>query len=429
MSHIGFMQVGYKPDPNKEILTTFYVEPAAKVPFNEAAEAVAGESSIGSWTDLNTLSKGTAQKLQARVYFVNAKKKIVKIAYPLALFEPGSIPQFLSSIGGNIFSMKLINNLRLMDVEFPPKYIKSFQGPAFGISGIRKILKNKNKLILGSIIKPKVGLNPDQQASLSYEVWMNGIDLIKDDENLTSLSFNNFEERVKKVLAMRRKAEKETGKVKVYSANVTAPPDVMLERAKFVKKHGGRVVMVDIVSTGLDNVQFLRKQNLGLIIHGHRAGHSMFTRSSKHGMTMLVLAKLARLAGVDQLHTGTVVGKMDGTKEDVLTINQLLREDWHQFNALKENWSSVKPTLPIASGGMHPGLLEKLVEILGTDLVANFGGGIHGHVDGSAAGARACFQAAEAVSKKISLVEYAKTHEELHKALAQWSGIKYKYKR
>jgi ribulose-bisphosphate carboxylase large chain len=428
MSHIGFIDLSYKPKYNHEIIATFYVEPNG-LKFNEAAEAVAGESSIGSWTDLSTLNMKLAQRIKARVFSLNAKTKIIKIAYPLDLFELGSIPQFLSSIGGNIYSMKAIKNLRLLDVEFPEKYIKSFQGPAFGVQGIRKVLKIKKRLILGSIIKPKVGLNPDEQAALSYEVWKNGIDLIKDDENLTDMSFNRFEERVRKVLKMRRKVEKETGKVKVYSANITGRPDIMLERAKFVKKHGGQVVMVDIVSTGLDNVQYLRKQNLGLIIHGHRAGHSMFTRNPKHGMTMLVLAKLARLAGVDQLHTGTVVGKMEGTAGEVMTINELLREDWRHYNVLREDWSSMKPTLPIASGGMHPGLLPKLVEILGQDLIANFGGGIHGHAEGSAAGARACAQAAEAVQKGIKLSKYAECCSELKQALDQWNNINYKYKR
>lgn len=422
MPHVGYINLDYKPNFKKEVIVSFYLEPDGK--FSEVAEAVAGESSIGSWTDLTTMKESVIKKLRPIVFHLNEKEKTVKIAYPLDLFEFGSIPQLLSSVGGNIFSMKAVKNLRLLNLEFPEKYIDSFQGPKLGIDGIRKILKNRNRIILGSIIKPKVGLNPDEQAALSYAVWKNGIDLIKDDENLTSMSFNNFEERVSKVLKALKKTESETGRIKIYSANITAPPDVMLERAKFVKAHGGRCVMVDIVSTGLDCVQYLRKQDLDLIIHGHRAGHSAFSRNPKHGIAMLVIAKLARLAGVDQLHTGTVVGKMEGDKDEVLTINELLREDRGHFHCLKENWSHIKPTLPIASGGLHPGLLPKLEEILGADLIANFGAGIHGHQDGSAAGARACRQAADAVAQKITLKEYAKTHSELRAALEQWGGVK-----
>jgi ribulose-bisphosphate carboxylase large chain len=427
MSHIGYINTMYQPNYKKELVATFYLEPEAA--FNEAAEAVAGESSIGSWTDLGTLSMKVANRLKATVFYLNQKQKIVKIAYPLALFELASIPQFLSSVGGNIFSMKAVKNLRLMDVEFPEKYINSFQGPAFGIEGIRQYLKNQDRIILGSIIKPKVGLNPDEQAALSYDLWTNGIDLVKDDENLTSMVFNDFYERAKKVLAALKKAERKTNAKKIYSCNVTAPPDEMLKRALYVKEQGGKCVMVDIVSMGLDNVQYLRKQKLGLIIHGHRAGHSTFSRNPKHGISMLVLAKLSRLAGIDQLHTGTVVGKMEGSADEVLTINEILREDFGHYHVLRENWAKVKPCLPIASGGMHPGLLPKLAEILGSNLVANFGAGIHGHRDGSIAGAKACYQASEAVAKGIALKDFAADHPELKVALEQWGGVKYKFER
>ncbi len=178
--------------------------------------------------------------------------------------------------------------------------------------------------------------------------------------------------------------------------------------------------MIDLVVAGLDNVQFLRKQNLGLILHGHRAGHSMFTKNPQHGMTMLVLAKLARLAGIDQLHTGTVVGKMEGTADEVTKINSEIEEDWFGINKEISDWSKIKPVLPIASGGLHPGLVEKLTQILGTDIVINFGGGLHGHPDGSIAGAKAARQAVDAVMQKIPAKKYAQTHPELKRALEYW---------
>ncbi len=178
--------------------------------------------------------------------------------------------------------------------------------------------------------------------------------------------------------------------------------------------------MVDIVTAGWAGVQSLRNHNLDLIIHGHRAGHSAFTRNKKHGISMLVLANLARLAGIDQLHTGTVVGKMEGEEKEVLRINELLKEDWQEFDKLRENWSNLKPVLPIASGGLHPGLTAKLIEILGFDLIINFGGGIHGHPQGSAAGAKAASQAVEAVMENISLKIYAQSHLELKQALEYW---------
>lgn len=406
----SYLNLNYRPLFNQEIIATYYVESA--LPLKKAAVEIAKESSIGTWTELSTLRQKTFNRLAPQIFQINLKKKTVKIAYPLALFEPGNLPQLLSSLAGNIFSMKAVNKLRLLNLEFPEKYINAFPGPAFGISGIRKILKIKSRPIIGSIIKPKLGLSSTEHARLAYTIWKNGVDLVKDDENLTDMSFNRFEDRVKKVLALKRQAEKETGQIKIHAFNITAPPDIMLKRAKFVKKMGGKCVMVDIVSTGLDNVLCLRKQNLGLIIHGHRAGHSLFTRDSRHGMTMLVLAKLARLAGIDQLHTGTVVGKMEGAEKEVTDINKQIRE----------KWLNLKPVLPIASGGLHPGLAPSLVKILGNDLIINFGGGLHGHPNGSVAGAKACYDAVIATTKKIPLKRYAKNHPELKIALKYWKN-------
>lgn len=415
-----YFQLGYQPNYQEEIIATFYGE--SNNSLEELSEQVAGESSIGTWTKLTTLSDKVFQRLGARIFSLDKENNIFKIAYPLALFEAGNIPQLLSSVGGNIFSMKAVKNLRLENIEFPEKYIKSYPGPYWGIDGIRKILNIYNRPIIGCIMKPKIGLTSSQNAQIANQIFANGVDLIKDDENLTSLSFNKFEDRVKKVLELKKKLEKKTGQKKIYAFNVTAPVSLMLERAQLVKKMGGRCVMVDIISLGWGAVQELRKQNLGLIIHGHRAGHSAFTRNKKHGISMLVLANLARLAGIDQLHTGTVVGKMEGDKEEVRSINDLLKEDWQEFDQLRENWASLKPILPIASGGLHPGLVPQLIEILGKNLVINFGGGLHGHPQGSEAGARAVVQSIEAVQKDIKIEEYAKSHPELKVALNHWKS-------
>jgi len=415
-----FVNLKYKPDYKNELVATFRIE--ASVPLETAAMFVAAESSIGTWTKVEFMDVALKRKIAAKIFFLDQKKKIAKIAYPIDLFERGSIPQLLSSIAGNIYSLKEMTHLRLLDIEFPRKYINDFPGPAFGIDGIRKYLKKPKGLILGSIIKPKLGLDAKQQAKLSYTLWINGVDLVKDDENLASMRFNNFHDRVKLVLAAKKKAEKVTGKKKIYSCNITAPYDQMIERAKLIKKYGGKCAMVDIISIGWAGIQAIRNQNLGLFLHGHRAGHSAFTRDEKHGMTMYVVAKLARLAGIDQLHTGTVVGKMDGTKQQVVPLNEFLKEDWDHVNNLREDWGKLKPVLPIASGGMHPGLLEGMVNVLGENLVINFGGGLHGHPQGAIAGARACYQARELVSKNTPFVEVKKDPEfaELNQALKFW---------
>ena len=409
-NEFSYLSRRYKPKKS-DFIIEYRVEPSAGLSLSQAAEKIAAESSIGTWTKLSTLSKKTFDKLSAKIFFVSEKEKLVKIAYPLELFEPRSIPQLLSSIAGNIFSMKDIKNLRLENIEFPDSYINKFSGPKFGLEGVRETFGIYKGPIVGSIIKPKVGLTAKQQALLAYNIFRNGVDIVKDDENLTSLTFDKFTERVKEVLKLKKRAEKETGKKKIYVFNITAPVKTMLERAEFVKKQGGECIMVDIISCGWSALQYLRDQDFGLIIHGHRAGHSAFTRNKKHGLTMLVVAKLARLAGIDQLHTGTVVGKMEGGKEEVLEID----------NFIRGKWGKIKPTMPIASGGLHPGLVPKLVKILGEDLIINFGGGIHGHPEGSEAGAKAARQAVEATLKRIPLSKYAQDHHELKVALEYWS--------
>ncbi len=418
MSDLSYLHLGSGIDKTKNIIAAFRVE--SFLPLKKAAGEIAAESSIGTWTSVKTMKKEIFNNLSAKVIEIikvvgqdiepMANSGRIKIAYPLELFEPGNIPQLLSSVAGNIFSMKKIIKLRLEDLEFPESYARNFKGPKFGIKGVRETAKAKERPLIGSIIKPKLGLSAKEHARVAYECFKGGADLVKDDENLTNQKFNLFKERVEKTLKAVRKAEKETNSPKIYAFNITAETNEMIKRAGFIKKSGGNCAMVDIITLGFGALQTLRNVNLGLIIHGHRAMHSTFTRNPHHGISMLVIAKLARLIGIDQLHTGTVVGKMEGGEEDVLAINNFLLSEWY----------GLKPVLPIASGGLHPGLVPELVKILGKDVIINFGGGIHGHPDGTLAGARAARQAVEAAMKNIPLKKYAKEHTELKRALEMW---------
>jgi len=420
MKYEGYVKLKYKPSKN-DLVCEYYVEPAAGNSIREAANSIASESSIGTWTDVKTM-KPRIKKLGAKVFEI--KRNWIKIAYPSELFEPGNMPQILSSIAGNVFGMKSVKNLRLEDVNWPSEIIKSFKGPFYGIEGIRKITRIKNRPLTGTIIKPKLGLNEREHAKVAYEAWIGGIDIVKDDENLSNLGFNHFEKRVVETLKMRDKAERETGERKMYMPNITAETDEMLKRAKFVKKENGEYVMVDIMTVGWSGLQTLRNENeeLKLILHAHRAGHAALTRNKKHGISMLVIADIARLIGVDQLHIGTIVGKMEGRKKDVLVLgeeieNKIIRKHGH---VLSEYWQNIKPVFAVCSGGLHPALVPYLVKKLGNDIVLQFGGGCHGHPYGTKAGAKAIRQAVDAVMKKIPLGEYAKKHNELRVALEEW---------
>jgi len=412
--YLEFVDYDYKPSKT-DLIVTFYVEPAEGMPFEEVAGRVASESSVGTWTTLAELPD-RVRSLMAKTY--EREGNIIKVAYPLDLWEPHNIPQLLSGIAGNIFGMKAVKNLRLIDYEPPQSYIKGFRGPQYGIKGIRELLKVDKRPILATVPKPKIGFSAEEQAQVAYDIWTGGIDLLKDDENLSSLSFNKFEKRVEYALKMREKVEAEIGERRSYLINITAETEEMKKRARFVADLNWEFVMIDIVTTGWAALQTMREvcEDLKLAIHAHRAMHATFTRNPKHGISMFALAKTARLIGVDQIHTGTVVGKLEGSEEEVTKINEFLRKDWYH----------IKQSFPVSSGGLHPGLLPEILKRFGSDLVIQVGGGVLGHPMGAQAGAKAVRQAIDAYLENKSLEEMAITNSELKAALDKWGYLGYR---
>ncbi len=423
--YLDFVDLNYKPAKD-DLICLFYFEPAKDISVKEAIGRIAAESSNGTWSELTTL-KEHIRKIRARAFEI--KGNYVKIAYPMELFELGSIPQLLSAVAGNIFGMKAMNNLRLFDIAFPGKYVKSFKGPQFGIEGVKKFMKIYNRPLTATVPKPKVGMTTKEHAEVGYEAWVGGVDFLKDDENLTNQNFNRFDARVKLCAKMRDKAEKETGEKKDYFINVTAETNEMLRRAKLAKDYDFKYIMVDIVTCGFAALQTLRNftQDSKQAIHAHRAMHATFTRNPKHGVSMLVLAKLSRLLGVDNLHIGTVIGKLVGTKDEVLMLeHEIEHQSEPDFktnqNVLCQNWYNIKPVIPVSSGGLHPGLVPQIIKMLGKDICIQLGGGIHGNPNGTRSGAIALRQSIDAAIKGISLKEYSKNHKELKVALDKWGS-------
>ncbi|MEM4318606.1 MAG: type III ribulose-bisphosphate carboxylase [Candidatus Pacearchaeota archaeon] len=411
MRYEDYIELKYKPRPT-DLICSFYVEARNKKELKRAIGGVAAESSIGTWTETTT-TKPYMLKFAAKVFEikkVSENSANVKIAYPHELFEPGNLPNIMSSIAGNIFGMKDIANLRLNDIIFPSSIVKIFRGPKYGIPGIRKILKIKDRPLVGTIVKPKLGLKTKDHAQVAYEAWLGGCDIVKDDENLANQTFNRFEERLRETIKAKEKAESETGEKKIYMINITAETREMLRRAKLVQDYGNEYVMVDIITCGWAALQSLRNENFELVLHGHRAGHAAFTKNQQHGINMKVIARLVRLIGLDQLHIGTGVGKMFETSEEVKENKKVLTEDFYRL----------KPVMPVASGGLQPLMIPKLYEIFGKDSVLQFGGGIHGHPQGTFAGARAVRQALNATLQNIPLDEYAIVHKELKAAIDKW---------
>jgi ribulose-bisphosphate carboxylase large chain len=408
LRYTDFVHLNYEPEKT-DLVCDFHVEPVDKS-LDYVAGGVAAESSVGTWTELST-EKPYMKDKAAKVFSIKGNE--IKIAYPEELFEPSNMPNILSSLAGNVFGLEDIKNLRLNNIHFPEKIAKSFEGPRYGIAGVRDILKVYDRPLVGTIIKPKLGLVTKDHAEVAYEAWVGGCDIVKDDENLSSQRFNPFEDRVVQTLEARDRAQDETGESKVYLVNVTAEFEEMKRRAQYVEEHSGEYMMIDIITTGWSSLQAMRKENFNLVIHAHRAGHAAFTRSHIHGINMVVIAKVARLIGVDQLHVGTAVGKMSETKDEVLA----------NVDACKQPMSGFKPVLPVASGGLHPGMVPKLIEYFGKDVVIQAGGGIHGHPEGTERGAEALREAVDAVLGGYTLHEYAKSHDALAVALTKWDVV------
>jgi ribulose-bisphosphate carboxylase large chain len=421
-----FVDTQYEPG-SEELLCLFKVSPAPGFSIKEAAGRVASESSVGTWTEVTTM-KPRIRRLMAKAYDI--QDDLVRVAYPPQLFEPGNMPQILSSIAGNIFGMKAVSNLRLEDIRWPSTLMKTFKGPRLGTQGIRKLFHVTKRPLTATVPKPKVGLTAKEHARAGYEAWIGGVDLLKDDENLSSQPFNKFNERVKECFRLRDKAEKVTGERKSYLINVTAETNEMLRRAKTVADAGGEYVMVDILTCGWASLQTLREacDDLKLAIHAHRAFHATFTRNPLHGVSMLVVSDVARLTGVDQLHIGTVIGKLESPQAEVLGLRDNLQE--RIINAdrtsLGQNWGRIRAVFPTCSGGLHPGQIPDLMKIVGTDIIIQAGGGIWGHPDGGKAGATALRQAIEVGLNGLNLKDYASQHKELQRAIETWGVATYK---
>jgi len=420
-----FVDVNHTPGPD-ELVALYYFEPAEGVSREEAAGRIASESSTGTWTTLFSMPP-RMRDLQAKAFEIEGN--YVKIAYPLALWEEGNAAQLLSGIAGNVFGMKALERLRLIDASLPADYIRHFKGPHFGIEGIRDMMKVRGRPLTGAVPKPKVGFTAEEHAEAGYETWMGGFDFVKDDENLTSLSFNRFEDRVRAMTKMRDKAEQETGDVKSAFLNITAETEVMKQRADLLADNGWNYAMIDVVVTGTAAVATLRDycSDLGLAIHAHRAMHASFDRDERHGITMQFLAKMMRLVGVSQIHTGTAVGKLVGTRAEATVLADILREkrtNAVDHMALDQDWGSIKSAFPVSSGGLHPGLVPDVLDIYGTELVLLVSGGIHGHPKGTRAGAEATMQAIQAWKDGETLEEKAKKAPALKGALEKWGYYK-----
>ena len=394
-----------------EVIATYYFRPKKGITPEWAAQAIAEEQTTGTWTDISTTEKyvhyldGQIEKL-----IPSGDGYRVSIRYPAEIFEIGNIPQYLSVIAGNLFGLSRIAAVRLLDAEFPREVIP-FKGPRFGIGGIRSLVGTVDRPHVGTIIKPKVGLNPQDTAKVAYEAAIGGVDLIKDDETLTDQKFCPIAQRLPLVMEQLDRVKSATGRNVLYAVNISTAGDKILERAEQAKEMGANMLMIDVIVCGFDAIRVVAEDpSINLPLHIHRTMHAAITRNPEHGISMRPFCRLVRMLGGDQLHTGTVSGKMEHDTRELIGDNKALTDAWHGINTV----------FPVASGGLHPGCVEAEITSLGSDIILQAGGGIHGHPDGTRAGATAMRQAVDAAMAKIPLTTYAEDHPELKRALEKW---------
>jgi ribulose-bisphosphate carboxylase large chain len=405
---MGYWDPDYVPN-DTDVLAVFRITPQDGVDPIEAAAAVAGESSTATWTVVWTDRLTACDAYRGKAYRVDRvpgsqDQYFAWVAYDLALFEPGSIANLTASIIGNVFGFKPVKALRLEDMRFPVAYVKTFQGPATGIVVERERLDKFGRPLLGATVKPKLGLSGKNYGRVVFEALKGGLDFVKDDENINSQPFMHWRDRFLYTMEAVNTASAHTGEVKGHYLNVTgATMEDMYERANFAHELGSVIVMIDLV-IGYTAIQSMAKwaRANDMILHLHRAGHSTYTRQKQHGVSFRVIAKWMRLAGVDHIHAGTVVGKLEGDPAVVAGIYDSLREagnpaDLTRGLFFEQDWAGLRKVMPVASGGIHAGQMHQLVTYLGEDVVLQFGGGTIGHPMGIQAGAVANRVALEAM--------------------------------
>jgi len=452
---IPYAEMGYW-DPNysvkdTDILALFRITPQPGVDPVEAAAAVAGESSTATWTVVWTDLLTACDIYRAKAFKVErvpgtTDQYFGYIAYECDLFEENSIPNLTASIIGNVFGFKAVKALRLEDMRLPIAYLKTFQGPATGVIVERERLDKFGRPLLGATVKPKLGLSGKNYGRVVYEGLAGGLDFLKDDENINSQPFMRWRERYSYVMEGVNRAGAVSGEVKGSYLNVTAGNmEDMYERSEFAKTIGSVIIMIDLVIgyTAIQSMAVWSRKN-DMILHLHRAGNSAYARQKNHGINFRVICKWMRMAGVDHIHAGTVVGKLEG---DPLMVQGFYKTllDTHLTVNLPEgiffdmDWAALRKTMPVASGGIHCGQMHQLINYLGMDVVLQFGGGTIGHPDGIASGATANRVAMESMLlAKNEGVDYVKdgpkilrtaaeTCTPLRVALDLWKDISFNY--
>jgi len=423
MDYNELLQISESLKREDYIIATFYLRLPPHANIEEKAVGIALEQTTGTWVDVPGETVELRREHAAKVvgiyeipnYEISLPAEIlhrdfiIKLAFPWENFGP-NLPMFLSTIPGN---SSYAQSVKLIDLEFPESYVKYFKGPKFGIKGIRDLLGVKDRPLLLNMIKPCTGFPPEKGADLFEKAAEGGVDIIKDDELLGgSPVFSPIEKRVELYMKMCEKADRVKGEKTLYTVNITDRVDKLRENAIKAIKAGANALMINYVAVGFSAARMIAEDpEINVPILGHATMGGAFSVSPFFGIaTDLVMAKLARLIGMDIVNVLIPYGKLPFLPERYKRIASTCRVPFYHL----------KRTFPNAVAGMYPGVIPQVIKDLGEDIIIGAGGGIHAHPMGPKAGAIAMRKVIGSAIKGISLEEAAKDSPELSTALETW---------
>jgi ribulose-bisphosphate carboxylase large chain len=391
------------------VVATYHVE--TSLPLEHAAEVLAGEQSTGTFVRVERESDAVRARFAAQVESVEEvpltgacalpgsvgdpdarRRAVLRLRFPLENFGP-SVPNLLAAVAGNLFELKELSAIKLMDLDLPPAFARRYAGPQFGVTGTRRLVGRPDGAMIGTIVKPSIGLAPAELAELVGELATAGVDFIKDDELQGNGSHAPLAERVRAVMPVLERHADRTGVKPMYAFNITDDIDRLEANHDLVVAAGGTCIMVCINMIGLSGLDYIRRRSQ-VPIHGHRAMFGAVSRSQQVGIHFRAWQKLVRLAGADHLHTNGISNKFYESDAEVLDSIQ----------AVREPLLGLTPTVPVLSSGQWGGLAHATYAAVGTtDLLVLAGGGIHGHPDGSAAGVTSMREAWESAARGESV--------------------------
>jgi ribulose-bisphosphate carboxylase large chain len=417
---------------NERIIAEYLVETPLAI--ESAVESMAGEQSTGTFTRVPGETDELRKRFASRVESIESLEPVtspslpgaaaprsadgkyqrgrVRISFPLENMGP-NLPTIISTVAGNLFELRQLSGLRLLDLEFPNSLAEYFFGPQFGVAGTRRLAGTFDRPIIGTIVKPSVGLTPQETAELVRTLGEAGIDFVKDDELMANPPHSPFDERVKAVMSVVNDLANSTGRKLMYAFNISDQLDQMLAHHDTVLEAGGTCVMISLNSVGFAAVEYL-SQRISLPIHGHRNGWGMYSRHPALGMEFTAYQKLWRLAGVDHLHVNGLKNKFCESDDSVVqSIKSCLAPMFGGYLAM-----------PVVSSGQWGGQAEETFRRTQTlDVIYLAGGGILAHPGGPTAGVAAIRQAWEAAAAGIALEDHARGHAELRQAIDFFGGL------